>query len=77
MTPCGSSKKNRRFGEDVAFIFKVPLTITLNMEAECSSETSIHLISATRCHIPEDNIHHCYRREKYPRRQRSAVLQKE
>jgi hypothetical protein len=34
---------------------------TLNMEAIRSSETSV-LIRATRCHLPEDNNHHCHRR---------------
>lgn len=37
----------------------------MKMEAVCSSETSVSTV-ATRHHIQEDNIFHCYRRENIP-----------
>jgi hypothetical protein len=53
---------------------KTKSLVNLKMEALCSSETYF-LTTATRRHIPEDNILHCYRREQHPRRQRSLYLQ--
>jgi hypothetical protein len=77
MTPCDSSKRNRRVGGIFRLYVqgnKIRSLVTLMMEVICSSETLVPLTRATLRHVPEDNILRCYSREKYSRRQRSSSL---
>jgi hypothetical protein len=48
--------------------FAEPISSTLNMEAICSSETSVATQQTTRRHIPEDDTlhnHHCENLKSY------------
>jgi hypothetical protein len=65
MTTPSSSLETEVSEEHAVSIFRVidSESLTLNVEAICSSKTSIIKIT-TRCrHIPEDSILRCYRRE--------------
>jgi hypothetical protein len=65
MWPCGSSKKNQRFGETYRLHPQGNETLSflnLKMEAIQSSETSVLLARGTWRQIAGDNLH-CYRRE--------------
>jgi hypothetical protein len=53
--PLGSASSLRTKG--------TPESLTLNMEAICSSETPFLTIATRRRYITEDSIHHCCSRE--------------
>jgi hypothetical protein len=41
---------------DCLLVFAEIISLTLKMEAICSSETSVATQQTTRCHIPEDDL---------------------